>query len=215
MGFCLFNNTAVAAAHARAALGLQRVLIVDWDVHHGNGTQHVFEASRDVLYFSTHQYPFYPGTGAADEVGAGHGLGHTVNVPLPAGCGDAEYAAVFDAVLEPVAETYRPDLVLVSAGFDAHADDPLGDMGVSTAGFAALCHRVRAIARRHAGGRLALVLEGGYDLTALAGSVRACVEILAGAAPPPAPAGPAPAVAKVIDLVHAAQRGLWPLPVGP
>ncbi len=185
MGFCLFNNIAIAAAHARAALGCQRVLIVDWDVHHGNGTQHAFYDRSDVLYFSTHRSPFYPGTGGADEVGAGEGAGHTVNVPLGARCGDAEYAAIFDELLGPVADAYRPDLLLVSAGFDAHRDDPLGGMGVTAEGFAALCGRVRGITQRHAGDRLVLILEGGYDLGALAESVHACVEVLAGATCPP------------------------------
>jgi acetoin utilization deacetylase AcuC-like enzyme len=212
MGFCLFNNIAIAAAHAGAALGCRRVLIVDWDVHHGNGTQHVFYDRRDVLYFSTHRYPFYPGTGGADEVGAGEGAGHTVNVPLAEPCGDAEYAAIFDELLDPIADAYRPDLVLVSAGFDAHRDDPLGGMGVTAGGFAALCGRMRDIARRHAGERLVLVLEGGYDLGALAESARACVEVLAGPDSPArsSPPGPLPA-AGIIRQVRAAQRGHWPL----
>ncbi len=178
MGFCLFNNVAVAAAHAREALRLERILIVDWDVHHGNGTQHNFEERDDVLYFSTHRYPFYPGTGAAEEVGRGAGDGFTVNVPLPAGLGDDEHLAVFDRVLVPVAERFRPELVLVSAGFDSHRDDPLGGMTMSEAGFAALCGVVCALADRHCEGRLALVLEGGYDLGALARSAAAHVQAL-------------------------------------
>ncbi|MEX2219376.1 MAG: histone deacetylase [Phycisphaerales bacterium] len=184
MGFCLFNNIAVAAAGARARLGAERVLIVDWDVHHGNGTQAAFYGDPSVLLFSTHQYPFYPGTGAPGEVGEGEGRGYTVNVPMPAGCGDGDYAAVFGRVLAPIADEFRPDLVLVSAGFDAHRADPLGEMLVTEAGFAHLCGVVRGIAGRHAGGRLALVLEGGYDLEALPASVRACVDVLAGAGPP-------------------------------
>ncbi len=184
MGFCLFNNVAVAAAHARAALGLERILIVDWDVHDGNGTQHLFEERNDVLYFSTHRFPFYPGTGAAEEIGLGAGEGFTVNVPLPAGFGDAEHLAIFERILVPVADRYRPDLILVSAGFDSHRDDPLGDMTMTEAGFAALCAVVCGLADRHCGGRLALVLEGGYDLHALAASVHACAEVLAGAAAP-------------------------------
>ena len=182
MGFCLFNNIAIAAAHACAALGCQRVLIVDWDVHHGNGTQHAFFDRNDVLLFSAHRYPFYPGTGGFDEVGIGDGAGFTVNVPLPGGFGDPEYLAVFQEVLVPLAATFEPDLVLVSAGFDAHCRDPLGGMAVTDQGFAALCALVRDLADRHASGRLALILEGGYDLAALAGSVHASVEVLAGVA---------------------------------
>jgi acetoin utilization deacetylase AcuC-like enzyme len=217
MGFCLFNNIAIAAAHARAALGCRRALIVDWDVHHGNGTQHAFYDRRDVLFFSTHRFPFYPGTGAADEVGAGDGAGHTVNVPLSERCDDAEYAAIFDELLEPIADAYRPDLMLVSAGFDAHRDDPLGGMGVSAEGFGALCQRVRDIADRHAAGRLVMVLEGGYDLTALAESVHACVGVLAGATPPPLPrpVEPSPAAARIIHEVREAQQELWPRPERP
>ena len=187
MGFCLFNNIAIAAEHARRQLGCERVLIVDWDVHHGNGTQHAFETRRDVVVFNTHRYPFYPGTGALEEVGREEGTGFTVNVPLPADLGDGDYAAVFESLLVPVAEQFRPDLVLVSAGFDAHRDDPLADMAVTEDGFAHLCGVVTRLADRWAGGRLALILEGGYNIGALARSVRGCVEVLAGATPPGAP----------------------------
>ena len=138
MGFCVFSNVALAAEHARVALGCARVLVVDWDVHHGNGTQHLFERRGDVLVFNTHQHPHYPGTGAAHEVGRDAGRGFTVNVPLPAGVGDAEYAAAFSQILVPIAEAFAPSLILVSAGFDAHRDDPLGEMEVSAEGFALL-----------------------------------------------------------------------------
>jgi acetoin utilization deacetylase AcuC-like enzyme len=178
MGFCLFNNVAVAAAHAIAVLGVQRVLIVDWDVHHGNGTQHIFEPRRDVLFFSTHQSPLYPGTGHASEIGTGEGRGFTVNVPLPAGMGDDEYLAVFNDVLVPAAARFQPDLVMVSAGFDAHERDPLGGMRVTTEGFGRLAAVVNGIAQRHARSRLVLALEGGYDLDALGDSVRACTEAI-------------------------------------
>jgi acetoin utilization deacetylase AcuC-like enzyme len=154
-------------------------------VHHGNGTQHTFYDRSDLLFMSTHQWPLYPGTGLASETGSGPGEGFTVNLPLPGGCGDAEYAAAFSELLLPIAEEYRPELVLVSAGFDAHRDDPLAGMRVSEDGFAALCGAVKAVADRHCPGKLVLTLEGGYDLRALAKSVRNCVEVLAGAAPPP------------------------------
>lgn len=183
MGFCLANNVAIAAAHARAR-GIDRVLVVDWDVHHGNGTQEIFEARDDVVVASVHRWPFWPGTGLAGEVGVGAGRGATVNVPLPEGLGDGDYAAVFDRVLAPVVDAVRPGLILVSAGFDPHRDDPIGDQRVTEDGFAALCGRVVAWADAYAGGRVALVLEGGYDLDGLARSVEACARVLAGATPP-------------------------------
>ena len=180
MGFCLINNVAVAAAAGRR-LGAERVLVLDWDVHHGNGTQHIFEARRDVLTMSSHQHPHYPGTGAPDEIGRADARGFTVNCALPAGQGDADYGAVFAEVFLPIAEAFAPELVIVSAGFDAHRADPLGDMNVTERGFAAMCTAARRIAEAHAGGRLVLVLEGGYDLEGLVGSSRACLEILRGA----------------------------------
>lgn len=184
MGFCLFNNIAIAAAHAIAELGCRRVLIVDWDVHHGNGTQHAFEHRRDVLVFNTHQQRLFPNTGDLHEVGVGDGLGFTVNCPLPPGVNDATYRLIFERLLVPIADSYQPDLVLVSAGFDSHRDDPLGGMMLTSSGFANLCATVRDIADRHASGRMALMLEGGYHLGALVQSVRACVEILTGQSPP-------------------------------
>ncbi len=184
MGFCLFNNVAIAAQALRAEEGVERVLILDWDVHHGNGTQHSFEADRDVLYVSTHQHPYYPGTGAAGEVGVGAGEGATVNVPLPAGCGDREYLGVFQRVLAPVVAHFRPDVILVSAGFDAHEDDPLAAMQVTREGFAGMAAIARALADTHAGGRLAFVLEGGYALSGLRQGTDAMVAAaLAGQAP--------------------------------
>jgi acetoin utilization deacetylase AcuC-like enzyme len=180
MGFCLFNNVAIAAEAARTR-GAERVLILDWDVHHGNGTQHMFEHRRDVLTMSAHQYPHYPGTGAADEIGIGAGAGYAINCALPAGQGDADYGAAFESIFLPIADAYRPDLVIVSAGFDAHRADPLGDMNVTERGFAAMCTAARRLAEAHAGGRLILVLEGGYDLAGLSGSARGCLEVLTGA----------------------------------
>ncbi len=166
MGFCLLNNVAIAAAHARAR-GLERVAVVDWDVHHGNGTQDTFYRDPHVLYVSTHQYPFYPGTGAVLETGEGEGKGYTVNVPLGAGGGDGVYRGAFERVVLPALEEYRPDLILVSAGFDASARDPLAEMTLSADAFGWMGRELRRIADRTAKGRIAMVLEGGYDLVAL------------------------------------------------
>lgn len=175
MGFCLLNNIAVAAAAARAG-GIGRVAVFDWDVHHGNGTQHMFEDDPNVLYLSVHQYPFYPGTGAADEVGRGEGKGATVNVALPAGCGDAEYVAAWNRAIEPALRAFRPELILVSGGFDAFAGDPIAGMEVTIDGFRWLADQVCAMADEVAEGRVVCVLEGGYDLAGLGGSVAAVFE---------------------------------------
>jgi acetoin utilization deacetylase AcuC-like enzyme len=175
MGFCLLNNVAVAAAHARAR-GVERIAVIDWDVHHGNGTQEIFWGDPNVLYVSTHQSPFYPGTGEADEVGVGRGEGYTVNVPLAAGGGDAVYASAFERVVLPVVESYAPDLVLVSAGFDASARDPLAQMQLSSNAFRWMSRELSRLATRSAKGRMALVLEGGYDLVALEGGLRGAIE---------------------------------------
>jgi len=179
MGFCLLNNAAIAAEAGRR-LGARRVLVLDWDVHHGNGTQHIFAARDDVMYMSAHQYPFYPGTGAATEVGAGAGRGFTINCALPGGQRDADYGAVFHDLFLPAARVFAPDLVLVSAGFDPHERDPLADMRVTERGFAAMATAVADLARESCGGKLVLLLEGGYDLAALAASTRACLEVLGG-----------------------------------
>ncbi|MFU8804656.1 MAG: histone deacetylase [Bradymonadaceae bacterium] len=202
MGFCLLNNIAIAAEHARRELGFKRVMIIDWDVHHGNGTQHSFYDRRDVLFFSTHLFPFYPGTGAVEEVGRGDGLGYNVNVPLPSGMGDGDYALAFQKILLPIAAEFEPDLVLVSAGFDAHQDDPLGGMNLTEQGFAHLCGLCAQIADRHARGRLALILEGGYDVDALAASALACIDVLGGAMP----CDPPPPSARGINAVDSARR---------
>ena len=179
MGFCFYNNIAAAAAHART-LGAQRVAIVDYDVHHGNGTQHMFESNPNVLYVSTHQFPFYPGTGAVDETGVGAGSGFTVNVPLEAGSVDEDYKTVFAEIALPVLRQFKPDLVMVSAGFDAHERDPLANMRLTTDAFAAMTMELRAVAAECCGERMMLVTEGGYDLRALAGSLEATVQTLAG-----------------------------------
>jgi len=178
MGFCLFNNVAVAARALQREEDADRVLILDWDVHHGNGTQHLFEADRDVLYFSTHQYPYYPGTGAFHEAGRGEGLGATVNVPMPAGCGDEVYTGVARRLLAPVVRGFRPDVILVSCGFDAHAVDPLASMDLTGAGFLALARIVRALADDVCGGRVALVLEGGYAAEGLDEGTSAVLQAL-------------------------------------
>jgi acetoin utilization deacetylase AcuC-like enzyme len=166
---------AIAARYAQKKHGLSRVLIVDWDVHHGNGTQHSFEDDPSVLFFSTHQFPHYPGTGRESEHGRGAGEGYTINVPMEAGEGDDEYRAVFQKVLVPAADEFKPELVIISAGFDAHKDDPLASMGLTEAGYADLTGIVAGIARRHAQGRILSSLEGGYNLTALGASVDAHV----------------------------------------
>jgi acetoin utilization deacetylase AcuC-like enzyme len=183
MGFCLFNNVAVAAAHARAQ-GAAKVAIVDYDVHHGNGTQHIFEADPHVLYISTHQFPYYPGTGAAEEVGREAGRGFTVNVPLEVGAVDEDYQLVFATVVLPVLRQFEPDLILVSAGYDAHERDPLGGMRLSTGAFTAMTQELRAVAEECCRGRIVSVTEGGYDLQALAASLDAVIGAHAAPAAP-------------------------------
>jgi acetoin utilization deacetylase AcuC-like enzyme len=183
-GFCLVNNVAVAAAHARSALGIDRVLIVDFDGHHGNGTQAIFEQDAGCLLVSIHEYPFYPGTGSLSEVGRGAGRGYTVNVPIPAGAGDDAYVAIFGELVEPIARAYKPGLILVSAGYDAHWRDPLVLLEVTTRGFAWMASELVRWAGEICAGRLAFVLEGGYDLEALGESVVATLAILGGSGAP-------------------------------
>ena len=175
MGFCQFNNIAVAADHARRVHGLSRLLIVDWDVHHGNGTQDIFFADPSVFFFSIHRYGmgFYPGTGAADETGKGKGLGTTLNAPIRYGTSPQAYGAHFTAALESAADAIKPELVLLSAGFDAHRRDPIGSLDLDAEDFAVMTRKVLEVADTHAGGRLVSCLEGGYNVDALAESVEA------------------------------------------
>lgn len=206
MGFCLFNNVAVAARALQREEQVDRILVLDWDVHHGNGSQHSFESDPGVLYLSTHQFPHYPGTGAAGEAGVGRGEGATVNVPMPAGCGDAEYVGVFQRIVVPVVESFRPELILVSAGFDAHADDPLAGMEVSGRGFVEMARIVRALADDVCHGRLVFVLEGGYAPSGLQEGTQAVLAAcLAEQTPPLAKAvdaSPGTRLAQVVDRVH-------------
>ncbi|MGH7828972.1 MAG: histone deacetylase family protein, partial [Candidatus Binatia bacterium] len=167
----LFNTVAIGAQHLKLHHGANRILIMDWDVHHGNGTQDAFYHDPSVLYISTHQYPYYPGTGAIAEVGEGAGEGYTVNIPLPAGCGDPEYARVFNEIVAPITDKFAPEWILVSAGFDPHRSDPLGGMEVSEQGFASMASLLLDLAQKHAGAKIAFLLEGGYDLKALKNSV--------------------------------------------
>lgn len=180
MGFCLFNNVAVGARYAQERLKVGRILIVDWDLHHGNGTQHSFESNPSILYFSTHQYPYYPGTGAFVETGSGKGEGFTVNVPLPIGCGDGEYVGIFEKILRPVALQFKPDLILVSAGFDIYVGDPLGGMNVTPRGFAGLTRILMEMADTCCKGRVVVTLEGGYNVEGQRDSVREVLNELAG-----------------------------------
>jgi acetoin utilization deacetylase AcuC-like enzyme len=213
MGFCLFNNVAAAAAHARAN-GARRVAIVDYDVHHGNGTQHIFETDPTVLYISTHQYPFYPGTGAADEIGSGNGRGFTVNLALEAGALPEDVQAAFDQIALPILRQFEPDLLLISAGFDAHEDDPLGGLRLTSSSFGAMTMALRGVAEECCRGRLVVVTEGGYNLRALAASLDAAILSLEESFSPPkwpTPHGPAERGAAAVRDARSALRPFWHL----
>ena len=184
MGFCLFANVAVACRHALDALGAERVLVLDWDVHHGNGTNAIFHGSREVLFVSIHQFPFWPGTGPLNDVGSGDAEGYSINVPVPAGTGEAAFLSLVEHVVAPAAREYEPDLILISAGYDAHRDDPLGGLALDTSSFGGLSARMRALGDE-LGAPVGAVLEGGYDLSALAMSVAETMSALANGATPP------------------------------
>jgi acetoin utilization deacetylase AcuC-like enzyme len=206
MGFCLFNSVAVAARHARDAHGIDRVLILDIDVHHGNGTQDVFLATDEVLFVSIHQWPLYPGTGAAGEIGTGQGVGYTVNLPVPPGSGDAAFGSLVEHVAVPLARAYAPGLILVSAGFDAHADDPLAGCEVTDAGYATMGASIRALADGLEV-PVGVVLEGGYDLGALSRGLVALLEVLAADGPVSAPELAVHALSESAQARHAALLG--------
>jgi acetoin utilization deacetylase AcuC-like enzyme len=217
-GFCLLNNVAIAAAHALAEHDLERVVIVDWDVHHGNGTEAIFYERRDVLYLSIHQSPLYPGTGSLTDTGAGEGQGYNINLPLPPGVGDEGFLAAFDRLFLPIARAYRPQLVLISSGHDAHFADPLGSMCLTASGYHQLAARMRDLAGESADGRLIAVLEGGYHEEALGWSLLAVLDALAGlasvpqdvAGPPAHLAGPSSDVTRHIDRAVALHAPNWP-----
>ena len=213
MGFCLYNNVAAAAAHA-LTLGMERIVVMDYDVHHGNGTQWIFWEDPRVLYVSTHQYPFYPGTGAAGDVGGGKGAGYTLNVPLEAGATDGDYAAVFNALVIPVIDQFKPQLMLISAGYDAHERDPLARMRVSTGGYALLTKALCDAAERHCHGRIVAVTEGGYDLAALRACLDSTIAVLDGGALPASgetSLGPTSRSSITVAAVRSAHDRYWKL----
>lgn len=206
MGFCFFNNVAIAAEWLLRKRGLRRVMVVDWDLHHGNGTQDIFYDTSELLYTSTHQFPHYPGTGSLQERGAGEGLGYTVNAPMPAEFGDAEYLRVFDELILPIGRAYKPEFILISAGFDCHYRDPLGAMAVTEHGFQQMTRRVRRLAAECCGAKVVAVLEGGYDLEALANSGKEVLEEFGRDEDEPIefPAGGE----RVIPIIERAQKGV-------
>ena len=211
-GFCIFNNVAIAAQHLVTAFGLERILIVDFDLHHGNGTQHSFEERDDVLYFSTHQFPHYPGTGHWSEAGKGKGEGYTMNVPLSAGKSDVDFLYIFRRLLAPVARAFKPEFILVSAGFDIFAGDPLGGMEVTIDGFGTLAAELQELARSVSAGRILYALEGGYDLSGQTEGVRRALLAMGGSRPV-APAGlkVSPSTESELAPVFRTHRRHWPV----
>lgn len=211
-GYCFYNNVAIAARYAQHRNLAEKVLIVDWDLHHGNGTQHTFESDPTTLYFSSHQFPYYPGTGRPDEVGKGKGKGYTVNVPLPGGQGDGDFIRIYQEILEPIANQFQPDLVLVSAGFDTYYRDPLGGMGVTEEGYAEITHILMRIADACCQGRIVLTLEGGYDLNGLASSVKRVIQVLQGTAPAASSSSPASSTTeRIVEHIRDTQKAYWRL----
>ncbi len=206
MGFCFFNNIAIAAESLIRNHGLKRVMIIDWDLHHGNGTQEIFYDSAEVLYASTHQYPHYPGTGSMQEVGAGEGLGYTVNAPMPAEFGDGEYLRVFDELIIPIGRAFKPQFILISAGFDCHWRDPMGDMQVTEEGFTQMMRRIKRLAAECCEGKVVAALEGGYNLEAIASSGKALIDEM-GREPDEAALNPAGGE-RVIPVIERARKGV-------
>jgi acetoin utilization deacetylase AcuC-like enzyme len=200
MGFCLFANVAIAARHALDALGAERVLVLDWDVHHGNGTNAIFHDTREVLFVSIHQWPFWPGTGGLDDVGEGDAEGYSINLPVPGGTGEAAFLSLLEHIVLPVGRRYRPDLILISAGYDAHRSDPLGGLTLETSSFGGMSRRVRALADE-LGVPVGAVLEGGYDLTALADSVVETMSVLGHAAAQPSEVARHPLAEEAAEVV--------------
>jgi acetoin utilization deacetylase AcuC-like enzyme len=217
MGFCLFNNVAVGARYLMHAHNLERVVILDWDIHHGNGTQNAFYEETSVLYVSTHQYPHYPGTGAAREAGHGPGAGFTLNFPMGAGFGDAEYLSAFHLVIAPIIEAYRPQFIIVSAGFDAHHLDPLGGMSLTEEGYEQMLQILMHLSAELCSNRLVLALEGGYNLRALPDSVKRMLSCLSKYDPEtetvplaPSPEGFSKSFRARLQDVMSVQRQYWP-----
>lgn len=211
MGFCLFNNIAIGARYLEKRYGLKRIVIVDFDLHHGNGTQHSFYGDSSILYFSTHQYPYYPGTGWYNETGEGNGKGYTINIPLSHGMGDDDYEYVFREVLIPITDQYKPEAVLVSAGFDSYYNDPLGGMSVTEGGFATMTKILLEIADKHCNGKVICALEGGYDLNGLATSVKAVTMELKGTSmfTPDKKINPSNEIQETVDKVKQVLRPFW------